>query len=520
MATRPDPYVKKNAGDIMLAADWNEMQVLSREDLHRHGHTGGDDAPPIGRAGIAPGAVDGNLIDPQSDVALKSLKVNGRVLLDEIDALLGSLRGLNQNPLVLQKDLQVGGATRLNAQVDIGGTLNVNGDLALKGTIAWGKSQLKPEQGGSIELGGTSATPGVGTPYIDFHFNGKQEDFNARIINDSDGVLSVQASKGLRVAGPLASGSATINGDLAVRAGSILLSLEGNGGGRLLLANNANDNRIYLEAFNRTGNGSADELLLTGAGSNPVPQITLVADRTVATGALHAGNSDLYFTRTDHSHSGFGNTAGFAAIENAASHDALMLLGRANAQHPTKSTTKLRMVKVWDFLDVNGEMRVTGNFIEVNGGGGERCYIGGDGAGNDVQVGSLNASVVNVSMWNVSTGWMALGAKSFNQASDLTLKSDVAPLSNALQTVLALRGVRYNLKAERVSDSEGASESGRYIGFVAQEVQPVVPEAVSEARGLLSVSYTSIIPLLVEAIKEQQAMIDMLRSRDMARGEP
>ncbi len=69
-------------------------------------------------------------------------------------------------------------------------------------------------------------------------------------------------------------------------------------------------------------------------------------------GDIHAGNSDLYFTKVDHDHSEFGNAAGYAAIENAANYDALMILGRAG-------TPKGRYVRLWDYLQVNGGMDVT-----------------------------------------------------------------------------------------------------------------------------------------------------------------
>ena len=131
MATRPNPYVKKDPGDIMLAADWNEMQVQAREELRGHHHTGGADAEPIMRAGIAPGAVDGSRIDPQADVALKSLKINGRGVLEEIDALLASVKGLGTR-------LQVNGPVRLAAQVDIGGPLVVSGVTAINGGLGLG----------------------------------------------------------------------------------------------------------------------------------------------------------------------------------------------------------------------------------------------------------------------------------------------------------------------------------------------------------------------------------------------
>ena len=61
------------------------------------------------------------------------------------------------------------------------------------GNITWANSQLAMDQGGSIELGGDNATPGSGTPYIDFHFNGLTQDFNTRIINDANGQLQIIA---------------------------------------------------------------------------------------------------------------------------------------------------------------------------------------------------------------------------------------------------------------------------------------------------------------------------------------
>jgi hypothetical protein len=73
----------------------------------------------------------------------------------------------------------------------------------------------------------------------------------------------------------------------------------------------------------------------------------------VVRGALQAARSDIYFTKTDHQHTAFGNTTGFAAIENATNpYNALMILGRQTATG--------RMVKLWDYLQVNGKLDVTG----------------------------------------------------------------------------------------------------------------------------------------------------------------
>jgi hypothetical protein len=69
-------------------------------------------------------------------------------------------------------------------------------------------------------------------------------------------------------------------------------------------------------------------------------------------GRLSAGNSDIYFTNSEHNYTGAGGAAGNAAIENAADYGTLMILGRAG-------TAVGRKVDVWDYLQVNGRIRAT-----------------------------------------------------------------------------------------------------------------------------------------------------------------
>ena len=72
-------------------------------------------------------------------------------------------------------------------------------------------------------------------------------------------------------------------------------------------------------------------------------------------GAHYCGGSALYFTETTRSHTGIGNTAGFAAIENAANFNTLMILGRAVSTSPLR-----RSVSVWDELNVFGTFKTQG----------------------------------------------------------------------------------------------------------------------------------------------------------------
>jgi hypothetical protein len=89
-----------------------------------------------------------------------------------------------------------------------------------------------------------------------------------------------------------------------------------------------------------------------------LPGALTVAGALAANGGLYAGTSDIYFTQTNHDHWGFGNTPGFAAIENSANYNTLMILGRTTV--PFK-----RRVSVWDELNVNGSLNVVGGPVVV-----------------------------------------------------------------------------------------------------------------------------------------------------------
>lgn len=92
------------------------------------------------------------------------------------------------------------------------------------------------------------------------------------------------------------------------------------------------------------------------------------------------------------------------------------------------------------------------------------------------------------------------------ETSDLRLKKGIAPLLNALDKVLAMRGVRYQSKQEDSPKKEFGEDF--QIGFIGQEIETVCPEIVStDSEGYKSLNYSRLTPILVEAIKEQQQLI-------------
>jgi hypothetical protein len=128
-----------------------------------------------------------------------------------------------------------------------------------------------------------------------------------------------------------------------------------------------------------------------------------------------------------------------------------------------------------------------------------------DSAGNgtnDLNFGNL---VVNPAV-SIDANGNFTAAGDITTNSDIRLKKDVLPLENALETLTKLKGISYNY-IDRETDH-------RHIGLVAQDVEEVLPEAVSEdSKGMKSVAYGNLVGLLVEAIKELQAEVIELRGK-------
>ena len=94
-------------------------------------------------------------------------------------------------------------------------------------------------------------------------------------------------------------------------------------------------------------------------------------------------------------------------------------------------------------------------------------------------------------------------------ASDASLKENVSQISSAIEKIQSIRGVNFTWNDEAPKDLSGSQD----IGVIAQEVQSIAPSAVSEKDGFLHVQYHKIIPLLIEAIKQQQKEINNLKSK-------
>ena len=176
-------------------------------------------------------------------------------------------------------------------------------------------------------------------------------------------------------------------------------------------------------------------------------------------------------------------------------------------------------------LHVDGEIRMTGatgglyflgqggSFVYktyVDAGGNYKIEYNNDTAsfrfnGNNLYLGEgYVGGGPRLTVGNFGDGSTAVG-NSWTVFSDKRFKMNISPIKNSLDLVMSLNGVTYDWKQSGNKD----------IGFIAQEVEEILPFIVhtNEKTDYKSMDYSRITPILVEAIQEQQKMIDNLKKK-------
>lgn len=132
---------------------------------------------------------------------------------------------------------------------------------------------------------------------------------------------------------------------------------------------------------------------------------------------------------------------------------------------------------------------------------------------NSLLVNTSTPAVV-ASVTQVATFNGQIKATLVNSTSDKRLKQDILPIKNALNKILMLNGVTYNWNKE--FDPDTNLDDHNHIGLLAQDVEKIIPQIVhtdNSKNQLKSMTYTELIPVLIEAIKEQQTQINELKNK-------
>ncbi|RYY49101.1 MAG: hypothetical protein EOO06_08220 [Chitinophagaceae bacterium] len=179
----------------------------------------------------------------------------------------------------------------------------------------------------------------------------------------------------------------------------------------------------------------------------------------------------------------------------------------------------------WDLGNTEGDLRIgNGSYrikmgIALDGAGAGAASIRAVGGINQL---NLGAGVNTIITMNGNTANVGIGTADPQQKlhvagnilatgtitpSDRRYKENIAPLSDPLEKLKALNGVTYNYRAAAFASM--GFDSKKQIGLIAQEVEAVFPElVVSDDKGYKAVEYTKLIPVLIEAIKDQQKQLD------------
>ena len=269
------------------------------------------------------------------------------------------------------------------------------------------------------------------------------------------------------------------------------------------------------------GTGNSERMRIDSSGkvgigtSNPASQLSLASTSSADYLRIDGPSSRSYFGYES------GNTTIYAQDGSGGVSNLIFGVGSSSAE-------KMR-------IDSSGNLLVnaTSQF-----GNNKFCVVGDDTiglkGGSSTGAGSLKFYRADTGgiVWYISTNhtnfyiadsdfsnyaYLAQNPTAWQFASDRRLKENITDIDYGLESVMALQPRSFNFIGSEKSD----------IGFIAQELRDVIPEAVTgveqefsendtpeeKANKILGVGKETLIPVLVKAIQEQQAQIELLKAR-------
>ncbi len=303
-----------------------------------------------------------------------------------------------------------------------------------------------------------------------------------------------------------------------------ILSNEGNKTGMYSALNGTSGSQIGVNsALYGTGSsyqyGVYNDIANTGTG-NKYGVYNTIRDSTAA----HAYGMYNDIQKINGTKFGVYNTVNNTAANNYTSYGTYNhVTGPSRNKYGTrneiKGATTLRSYGTANMMMFNATDRQYGSYN----------YLGNNGSSSSRRYGSYNeissGSGLKYGVWSSATGsgtsygvysngdtadFYAVGGTGVTYASGSSRrwKTNIETMPNALNQVLSLRGVYFDW------DEEHGGE--RTFGFIAEEVGEVLPEIVTyeedSPKDAIGLDYSKITVVLVEAIKEQQKMIDELKA--------
>lgn len=166
------------------------------------------------------------------------------------------------------------------------------------------------------------------------------------------------------------------------------------------------------------------------------------------------------------------------------------------------NTERARITSDGNLL-VNRTSRLNNGKIEALASTSEQAFVAQVQTNTNSLFQGFNASG-SYTFYVIGSGGIYSTSTTITAISDVSQKENIRPIEYGIAEVCALNPVKFDFK-------EGCgSEEKDLLGFVAQDVEPVIPELVKPFGddGLKGLKTGDMIPVLVKAIQEQQALID------------
>lgn len=283
-----------------------------------------------------------------------------------------------------------------------------------------------------------------------------------------------------------------------------------------VITNNAERMRVSKDGSVGIGGSSFD-------GSNP-ERLLVVADTSAITSnfqnvIIAYGKTNSYAQLNVINTSSGGNASSdIVATSNNGTEDSNYVDLGINSSNYNNGSSNLLNGRNNAYLYSRGQDFVIGNastsksMIFFTGGdapANEKFRINSSGFIMTAGVASNIIPAVN-STYNLGSStnrWSTIYSNNTLNTSDARLKTNIQSLKYGLETVMSMRSVSYKWKEGNDKDMK--------IGFLAQDLRQIVPEVVvgDEKKENLAVNYIELIPILVNAIKEQQQQIETLQKK-------
>ena len=311
------------------------------------------------------------------------------------------------------------------------------------------------------------------------------------------------------------------DGDSPSRGGDVIIK----GGEGLALNSNGGDIQIKGGVASASGSNGGDIDLAAGNGFTNGGNITIEAGTGATNGNVNiqpntgnvyiganVGNGKLNVRAEDNGNATANNALSVTGLDESSGSTSLEATSVEKAKaaffvRTGNSATTNPVV----LINENNDL-ATENTVRINGGeqNASALSINSTSITGAQRILTLQENTIdrffveNNGNTNISGDLNVAGTTTNNAfPSDIRYKENITTLNNSLSSILSLRGTQYYWKNKEMRGER------LQFGVIAQEVEEIFPTLVrTDDKGFKSVYYTDLIPVLIEATKEQQTIID------------